>query len=526
MPTYQTLLPNKIYSFLDEMSRLYSQIERDMHLGLVAGEKIGNLEKTLQSKYQVDSTTVRNVYHNLKGKHKGIKELKKTQLKDLKNNIKAIEQSIKQAQKRSKKKLELHQSNHKERFVIHQKKRRLASRKYRLAKLNAQIKSEKPSLCFGTKKLFLSQYNLEANGYSNHAEWLADWRKARSSNFLMVGSKTYSCGNQLCRVDRSGHLAITVPPCLVKEFGVKIKCDEIKFRYGQEFINIALTPTKHKRGLSYRNGTEMPVTHRFVRRESKWYLHTTVEWPDIPTISNRNNGAVGVDLNANNLAWAYCDSEGNLKAKGQIDFDLDSKSSGQITHLLSLAIGQIIESATKYECPIIIEQLDFSQKKASLREQGKCYAKMLSKFAYAKFRELVHSQAKLAAIQVIEVNPAYSTLIGLIKYMSLYGLNSGTAAALVLARRGLRFSERLPRVCNALVSPVDDSKHVWTYWARISKLLKGCRRHSYFGMRVRVGVKPSCQILQLKDCDSETTRQVLDAPKILSDASALGITSA
>ena len=34
--------------------------------------------------------------------------------------------------------------------------------------------------------------------------------------------------------------------------------------------------------------------------------------------------------------------------------------------------------------------------------------------------------------------------------MSLYGLNSGTAAALVLARRSLRFSERLPRVCKAL----------------------------------------------------------------------------
>ncbi len=147
------------------------------------------------------------------------------------------------------------------------------------------------------------------------------------------------------------------------------------------------------------------------------------------------------------------------------------------------------EMHTKYECPVVIEKLDFSPKKARLREYGKRYAKMLSQLAYSKFTELVHSKARLAAIQTIEVNPAYSSLIGMIKYMSLYGLNSGTAASLVLARRGLRFSERLPRVCNALASPVDGTKHVWTYWARISKLLKGCCRHSYFGMKVRVGVK-------------------------------------
>lgn len=99
----------------------------------------------------------------------------------------------------------------------------------------------------GTKKLFKAQYNLEANGYKERHEWLADWSSARSSNFLMVGSKTYSSGNQLCRLDREGNLAITVPPCLVKQFGGKVNCNGINFRYGQEFINIALTQTLHKR---------------------------------------------------------------------------------------------------------------------------------------------------------------------------------------------------------------------------------------------------------------------------------------
>lgn len=182
---------------------------------------------------------------------------------------------------------------------------------------------------------------------------------------------------------------------------------------------------------------------------------------------------------------------------------------------MSQAIGQIVDLAVEYQCPVVIEKLDFANKKNRLRENGKRYARMLSQFAYSQFADLVHSKSQLKAIQVIDVNPAYSSLIGMVKYMSLYGLNSGTSAALVLARRGLRFSERLPRFCNALFAPVDVNKHVWSYWARISKLVKGCRRHSYFGMRVRVGVKPTSQ-------SSQESRKLVDkdysTPKIPSES--------
>ena len=478
-----------------------------MHVALMRGEKIATIEKSLQAKYQVDSTTTRNVYHDLKGKHQGIKELRKTQAKDLKSTIKSISTAIK-------KRLNKKTITKKDRFIIHQKKRRLAIKKHRL-----RVLQDQPiSLCFGTKKLFKAQLNLEKNGYSNHDEWLVDWRAARQGNFMMVGSKTYASGNQLCRLTSDGNLTITVPICLLNEFGTHISCEGIKFRYGQTFIDIALTPTRHKRGKKYRNGTEKPVTHRFVKKSEKWYLHTTVELPDIPWISHKKNGAIGIDLNVDSIAWAYCDSQGNLAQHGQIKIDLTDKSSGQTTHILSQAIGQIVDIAVDKQCPIVIEKLDFSSKKNRLRESSKNYARMLSSFAYSKFTDLVQSKCKLKAIQVIAVNPAYSSLIGMVKYMSLYGLNSGTAASFVLARRSLRFSERLPRVLFALLSPVDDHKHVWTYWARISKLVKGCRRHSYFGMRIRVGVKSDSQDLVI---DSQLADKSNDTPLILSTASAL-----
>ncbi|MEM7595515.1 MAG: hypothetical protein AAF383_29115 [Cyanobacteria bacterium P01_A01_bin.83] len=493
------------------MSELYSAVEKDMHVALMRGDSIATIEKSLQAKYQVDSTTTRNVYHNLKGKHQGIKELRKNQAKDLKSTIRSISSAIK---KRLKKKT----VTQKDRFIIHQKKRRLAIKQHKLDKLlNGGL-----SLCFGTKKLFLAQFNLEANGYKAHDEWLTDWRKARASNFMMVGSKTYQSGNQLCRLTSDGNLKITVPICLLKKFGSHVNCEEINFRYGQTFIDIALSPTRHKRGDSYRNGTEKAVTHRFVKKNDKWYLHTTVELPDIPWISSKANGAIGVDLNVDSIAWAHCDNEGNLSSHGQIKIDLSNKSSGQTTHILSQAIGQIVDIAAEKQCPIVIEKLDFSSKKNRLREGGQRYARMLSGFAYSKFVDLAQSKSRLKAIQVISVNPAYSSLIGMVKYMSLYGLNSGTSAALVLARRCFRSRERMPKVLYALLSPVDDDKHVWSYWARISKLVKGCRRHSFFEMRVRVGVKSDSQDLAI---DKKLLDKSNDIPVILSTASALGCTS-
>lgn len=490
------------------MSEIYSAIEKDMHVALLRGDTIATVEKSLQAKYQVDSTTTRNVYHNLKGKHQGIKELRRTQSKDLKSTIRSIQAAIK-------KRLNKKTLTQKDRFIVHQKKRRLAIKQHKLKAL--QDKSI--SLCFGTKKLFKAQFNLEANGYSNHDEWLADWRIARQSSFMMVGAKTYASGNQLCRLTSNGQLKVTVPLGLVKQFGGHVSCNEVKFRYGQTFVDIALTPTQHKRGKEYLNGTEKAVTHGFVRKNNKWYLHTKVELPDIPWISHKKNGAIGIDLNVDNIAWAYCDSEGNLSSHGQINIDLTNKSSGQATHILSLAIGQIIDLAFEYQCSVVIEKLDFSSKKSRLREHGKRYALKLSQFAYSKFSELVHSKAQLSAIQVIDVNPAYSSLIGMVKYMSLYGLNSGTAASLVLVRRGLRFSERLPRFLYALFSPVDEERHVWSYWARISKLVKGCCRHSYFQMRVRVGVTPNNQSSARK---RKLLGKSIDTPVILCESLCLG----
>ena len=179
---------------------------------------------------------------------------------------------------------------------------------------------------------------------------------------------------------------------------------------------------------------------------------------------------MGLDINPNVIGWAYCDQEGNLKKKGQIKFNLRDKS----THQVKAIVG-----ASNYRCPIAIEKLDFSSKKANMKESGIRYSRMLSNFAYSTITEMLERRGDKYGIQIVKFNPAYSNFIGLCKYLKMYGLSSDTAAALVLARRMYRYSERISASL-ALLVPVDTSKHVWSFWNKAKKKLSHLKRHDFF----------------------------------------------
>ncbi|MEQ9016119.1 MAG: IS200/IS605 family accessory protein TnpB-related protein, partial [Marinovum algicola] len=105
--------------------------------------------------------------------------------------------------------------------------------------------------------------------------------------------------------------------------------------------------------------------------------------------------------------------------------------------------------ARSLNSPIVCENLDFSRKKAQLRERGQKYARMLSAWAYSRFYQILSSILSNRGIAYQLVNPAYTSLIGLVKYSRMYGLSSDVAAALAIARRGMHLSERLPRSVSA-----------------------------------------------------------------------------
>ncbi|WP_363318876.1 hypothetical protein [Microcoleus sp. CAWBG51] len=172
----------------------------------------------------------------------------------------------------------------------------------------------------------------------------------------------------------------------------------------------------------------------------------------------------------NSIGWAYVDSEGNLKAKGQIPLQMGLPSGKQQAQIVDACL-QLAIKAAKFECPVVCEELDFSAKKHSLSEQSKKYARMLSGWAYSEFYKQLGSILSNRGIELIAVNPAYSSIIGLMKYLRMYGLASDEAAALVIARRAMNKSEKIPRSLTAY-SGVNPEKHEESEWSQLNKKIK------------------------------------------------------
>ncbi|MGL4378836.1 MAG: hypothetical protein ACRCT1_20545 [Microcoleaceae cyanobacterium] len=144
-------------------------------------------------------------------------------------------------------------------------------------------------------------------------------------------------------------------------------------------------------------------------------------------------GCIGIDLNPRSIGWAYIDSEGNLKAHHQIPLQTGLPKGQQQAQIVKACL-ELAKLASHYQCPIVGESLDFSAKKEQLRERGRKYARMLSPWAYSQFFKLLNSILYNRGIELIRVNPAYSSIIGLVKYLKMYGLASDESAALVIAR--------------------------------------------------------------------------------------------
>ncbi len=108
---------------------------------------------------------------------------------------------------------------------------------------------------------------------------------------------------------------------------------------------------------------------------------------------------------------------------------------------------------------------------------------MLSGWAYSEFFKQLSSILANRGIELITVNPAYSSVIGLVKYLRMYALASDEAAAFVIGRRAMKLSEKLPDSLTAFVE-VNLTKHVWSQWHQLNNQIKHSgvikRRHDYY----------------------------------------------
>ena len=324
----------------------------------------------------------------------------------------------------------------------------------------------------------------------------------------MLGSRDETAGCQLCVAgiadDGSLTLRLRLPDSLVDGHGKYVVIKGVRFAYGHEQVLAALESNAKYAACLREHGEKsarvtdlgQAISYRFKRDGKGWRVFVTTEVMDVPVVTDKSRGVIGVDLNADHLAVAETDVSGNYIHAFRVPLVTYGKSSHQAEALVGDAVTRAVEYAKRVGKPIVIERLDFRRKKAALEGESRRYSRMLSSFSYGKVEAFFLSRGYREGAEIDQVNPAFSSVVGRVKFMDRYGLSVHQAAALVLARRLLGCSERIPR---RWVAPVGNGvqvaftvparkrvKHVWTYWgAVLGQLRPALAAHHRLGKRRR-----------------------------------------
>ena len=464
-------------ALLSAYSELYCRIQRRLFAEVSAGRSALSLKHEYLQRYRIPARMYNGVRVSLEGKISSVKQVMELRRDDLQRRIVRAQGQIDQA------------GDGASPDWLHQKRRRLGNLKSKLEKLESDIAAGRIRLCFGSRKLWRKQHHLTANGYSSHDEWLRDWQTARSDEFFVLGSRDETAGCQLCvaSLEDEGSLTLRLrlPDSLAGEQGKHLVIPGVRFKYGHEQVLAALESNaeyaafrrKHGENPARQSGLGQAISYRFKRDAKGWRVFATTQMVTAPVVTDKTRGAIGVDLNADHLAVSETDDSGNWVRSWRAPLVTYGKNTHQAEAIIGDAVASIVAYARDVGKPIVIEKLDFRQKKVVLEGASPRYSRMLSSFSYGKIKSCFLSRGTRQGVEVHQVNPAFSSVIGRVKFMERYGLSVHQAAALVLARRLLGCSERIPR---RRVCPVGNgvqvafsvparkrAKHVWAYWGAV-----------------------------------------------------------
>jgi len=160
----------------------------------------------------------------------------------------------------------------------------------------------------------------------------------------------------------------------------------------------------------------------------------------------REKGVIAIDTNASpiHLAIAEVSKNGELLSYQTISLhNLLGLSQNSKDHQERILAHQIVNLAIQKGKAIAIENLKKPRK--GMRGDGKAtLRKRLHQWNAKKFLQKLKRVARLKGVEVIEINPAYTSVIGMLKYAPQLNIDKDIAGVYVIGRRALGFKEDTP----------------------------------------------------------------------------------
>lgn len=390
--------------------------------------------QNFMKEHNISRRTADSILRDVQGRINALIELKKYEIFQKEHKIKTLKESI---EKLDDKILKLQEKLNNKITINHFtywnlkksrafKKMKLNKFKMRLEQLKWEIETGHYKLCFGTKKLLKS----------NKTEFLLQ----RDSQISYIGSQDETSRNQMLQLSYNNKN---------NQFNIKIRKDfgfdtEEKYVFGKCYFN------NHKNKLieALKNKNSTPLTYFIIRKNNRYYLHCTFEY----RLENRSNfltrktyGTIGLDFNKGFIALSETDRNSNLIGTDILKYRFGKGNKTQSD--LEKCISKILKRALEKGKDICIENLNFKTKKSKTEKakskKGKKYNNMLHSFSYALYDKLITNMAFRNKVDVIKVNPAWTSWIAKNKFCNRMKLNIHTGASFVIARRGIGIEDEV-----------------------------------------------------------------------------------
>ena len=415
---------HEIIEYIESSRSEYARIMRETFYTMKHNDLNKSQHNTyLQTKYDILKRTANSIISDAQGRCNALKELKKYEKKQLESKITHLETEVipklVELRNYNSAKLELgrvvsliKQRNLRRKIIA--KKAKLNRMKQKLDNLNYQLDSGRLKLCFGTKKLLQQDYE----------RFIAQ----RDSQMSFVGAKEEKACNQMLQLKyncKDNQFRVR----LRKDFG-RYKSASDKYAYGKVYFN-----HHEKHLISILRAKSSPLSYKVIKRNGRYYLHCTFEIGVDKFVTRSDHGTIGLDFNKGFVTLAETNQHGHLVRMKTLPYRFKSGDKTK-TDLQGVA-NRVVELALQTGKDVCIEDLDFKTKKSKTEsKQSKKYNEMLHSLAYREFSDIVESVTYRNKVNLIKVNPAWTSWLAKEKYCPPMKLNVHVGASYVIARRG------------------------------------------------------------------------------------------
>ena len=430
--TFSTILEEdnakEIIEYFEETAGNYGFLKRcTLHILRNSPEISRNdLNKLLQERFSVTTRTASSAIYEVEQIISSALALIPLNIEKLETRI---ESKIKVIEKKKKEMAKIHASRKTNTkrlgklklhiYNIHNSINRI---KQKIKNLERQLNERKPNICMGTKKI--AKNDMKA------------FKQHRDSQINYIGRACEKQGNanfQAQYVKKGNFFAMKVR----RDFG-KWKDDRSpeRFAYGKCHFKYG--------GRQLRDtmkGNASPVTVLVIRRNERYYLFVTVavSYESSAIVTRKEHGVIGIDFNKGFINICETDEKGNIVSIEKMRYSFGK--AGITNAGLADVINKVCHKAADTGKSIVAEDLSFEKTKRKAKKAvtptEKERMRMLHSLPYSRYAQILENLTFNRRIELIKVNPAYTSRIAEQKFCNQMKLNIHDGAAFVIARKGM-----------------------------------------------------------------------------------------